>query len=94
MCNKLRKIPLAFWLTNENSNRDQAITLQGEERFDVLFLKYKAGGHVVKKLIFLGAQNLMQIQLTEYDDDLMLEKIIQLRLTPICQLLMNRGIVR
>lgn len=35
---------------NENANRDQAITMEGEERFDVLFPKYKAGGYVVKKV--------------------------------------------
>ena len=33
---------------NENANRKQATTAEGEERFDVL--KYKAGGYVVKKV--------------------------------------------
>ena len=35
---------------NENANRKQATTLEGKERFDVLFPKYKAGGYVVKRV--------------------------------------------
>ena len=34
----------------ENSNREQARTLEGEERFDVLFPNYKGGGYVLKKV--------------------------------------------
>ena len=28
----------------------QAVTLQGEERYDILFPKYKKGGHIVRKV--------------------------------------------
>ena len=28
----------------------QAVTLQGEERYDILFAKYKKGGHIVRKV--------------------------------------------
>jgi hypothetical protein len=35
---------------NENANRQQVHTLEGEERFEVLFPKFKAGGYVVKKV--------------------------------------------
>lgn len=35
---------------NENANRQQAVTAEGDERFDVVFPKYKAGGYVVKKV--------------------------------------------
>ena len=41
---------IAVLYFNENSNREQSVTLDGEERFDVLFPKYKAGGYVVKKV--------------------------------------------
>ena len=44
------RVQIAILHFNENANREQAITLEGEERFDVLFPKYKAGGCVVKKV--------------------------------------------
>ena len=38
---------------NENSSRDQAttVTASGEERFEVLYPKYKKGGHIVRKIL-------------------------------------------
>ena len=35
---------------NENSGRAQATTKQGEERYDVVFPKYKKGGYIVRKV--------------------------------------------
>ena len=45
-----RRVQIAILYFNENTKREQATTLEGEERFDVLFPKYKAGGYVVKKV--------------------------------------------
>lgn len=44
------RVQIAVLHFNENANRKQATTAEGEERFDVLFPKYKAGGYVVKKV--------------------------------------------
>ena len=35
---------------NEYANREQAVTAQGENLFDIIFPKFKQGGHVVKKV--------------------------------------------
>ena len=35
---------------NENSNRSQATTKQGEGRYDTIFPKYKKGGYTVRKV--------------------------------------------
>ncbi len=35
---------------NENSNREQAKTKEGNECYDVVYPKYKKGGHTVKKV--------------------------------------------
>ena len=35
---------------NENSDRAQATTKQGEDRYDVVFPKYKKGGYIVRKV--------------------------------------------
>lgn len=44
------RIQLAALHFNENSSRDQAVTKGGDRRFDIVFPKYKKGGHVVKKV--------------------------------------------
>ena len=40
------RIRLAALHFNENSSRDQAQTKAGERRFDLIFPKYKKGGHI------------------------------------------------
>ena len=35
---------------NENCCRKQAVTAAGIERYEVLFPKFKKGGHIVRKL--------------------------------------------
>ena len=44
------RLALAALHFNENSSREQAVTASGEERFDILFPKYKKGGHIVRKV--------------------------------------------
>lgn len=44
------RLALACLHFNENASRKQAVTLQGEERYDILFPKYKKGGHIVRKV--------------------------------------------
>jgi hypothetical protein len=41
------RVKIAIFHFNENANRQQVHTLEGEERFEVLFPKFKAG-YVVK----------------------------------------------
>jgi len=36
---------------NENANRKQAVTKKGEERYDIVFPKYKKGGYIVRKIV-------------------------------------------
>ena len=36
---------------NENANRKQAMTKKGEERYDIMFSKYKKGVYVVQKVV-------------------------------------------
>jgi hypothetical protein len=36
---------------NHNSNKTQAVTRRGEERYSVLYPKYKKGGHIVRKIM-------------------------------------------
>ena len=36
---------------NENSEREQVTTVDGVQRFSVLFPKYKRGGHIVRRLM-------------------------------------------
>lgn len=50
MYNHVFRVQLAALHFNENSNRAQATTQQGEERYDVVFPKYKKGGYVVRKI--------------------------------------------
>ena len=45
------RLQLAALHFNENSNRKQAITKSGKERYDVVFPKYKKGGYVVRKVV-------------------------------------------
>ena len=49
-CN-LHRLKLAALHFNENSNREQAVTKKGEERYDIVFPKYKKGGHIVQKVL-------------------------------------------
>ena len=44
------RLQLAALHFNENSNRKQAFTSSGEERYDIIFPKYKKGGYIVKKV--------------------------------------------
>lgn len=36
---------------NENSAQDQATTASNEECFEILYPKYKKGGHIVRKIL-------------------------------------------
>ena len=36
---------------NENANRQLAVTKKGEERYDIVFPKYKKGGYIVWKVV-------------------------------------------
>ena len=36
---------------NENSNQEQAVSKKGEERYDIVFPKYKKGSHIVRKVL-------------------------------------------
>ena len=36
---------------NENANCKQAQTKGGEDRYDIIFPKYKKGGYVVRKVV-------------------------------------------
>ena len=47
-CVFLIRLALAALHFNENSNREQAVTQQGEEYYDILFPKYKKGGYIVR----------------------------------------------
>ena len=42
--------PTGCTYSNENSGWAQATTKQGEERYDVVFPKYKKGGYIVRKV--------------------------------------------
>lgn len=44
------RVQLAMLHFNENSDRAQATTKQGEDRYDVVFPKYKKGGYIVRKV--------------------------------------------
>ena len=44
------RLQLAALHFNENACRDQAITKKGEGRYDILFPKYKKGGHIVRNV--------------------------------------------
>ena len=43
------RLQLAALHFNENSSRDQAVTQQGELRYEVLVPKFKRGGYTVRK---------------------------------------------
>ena len=45
------RLQLAALHFNENANRKQAVTKRGEERYDVVFPKYKKGGYIVRKVV-------------------------------------------
>lgn len=44
------RVQLAMLHFNENSDRAQATTKQGEDRYDVVYPKYKKGGYIVRKV--------------------------------------------
>ena len=44
------RLQLAALHFNENSSRDQAVTKEGKERYNILFPKFKKGGYIVRKL--------------------------------------------
>ena len=45
------RLELAALHFNENSNREQAVTKEGDEQYDVVFPKYKKGGYIVRKVV-------------------------------------------
>ena len=45
------RLQLAAMYFNENDSREQAVTKKGEERYDILFPKYKKGGYIVRKVV-------------------------------------------
>ena len=47
----LFRLTLSALHFNENSSRVQATTASGEERFEVLYPKYKKGSHIVRKIL-------------------------------------------
>lgn len=44
------RLQLAALHFNENSSRDQALTKEGKERYNILFPKFKKGGYIVRKV--------------------------------------------
>ena len=44
------RLQLAALHFNENSGREQATTQHREERYDILFPKFKKGGYIVRKV--------------------------------------------
>ena len=44
------RLQLAALHYNNNSDKGQAITKKGEERFSISFPKYKKGGYIVRKI--------------------------------------------
>ena len=44
------RLELAILHFNENTNRKQAVTKHGDQRYDIVFPKYKKGGYVVRKV--------------------------------------------
>ena len=57
------RLQLAALHFNENANREQSRTKEGEEQYDIVFPKYKKGGYIVKKVISnpTYAENLPQL---------------------------------
>ena len=45
------RLQLAALHFNETSNRSQAVTKKGEERYDILLPKYKEGGYIMRKVL-------------------------------------------
>lgn len=46
----LYRLALAALHFNENASRKQAVTAKGQECYDILYPKYKKGGHIVRKV--------------------------------------------
>ena len=57
------RLQLAALHFNENANREQSRTKEGEEQYDIVFPKYKKGGYIVKKVISnpTYGENLLQL---------------------------------
>ena len=58
------RLQLATLHFNENANREQSRTKEGEEQYDIIvFPKYKKGGYIVKKVISnpTCGENLLQL---------------------------------
>ena len=51
---QLSRLQLAALHFNENSNRKQTVTKQGEEQYEIIFPKFKKGGYTVKKVPTYG----------------------------------------
>ena len=49
-----------------NASRKQAVTSEGEERYDILFPKYKKGGHIVQKVTLDSTYSKSFIAMTHY----------------------------
>ena len=45
------RLQLAALHYNENADRRQAVTKEGEQCFNIIFPKYKKGGYVVRKVM-------------------------------------------
>ena len=44
------RLALAALHFNESASRKQAVTAKGQEHYDILYPKYKKGGHIVRKV--------------------------------------------
>ena len=44
------RLALAALHFNENASRKQAVTVEGQECHDILYPKYKKGGHIVRRV--------------------------------------------
>ena len=44
------RLQLAALHFNENSSREQAVTKDGKERYNINFPKFKKGGYIVRKV--------------------------------------------
>ena len=46
----MHRMQLATLHFNENSNRDQAVTKEGKDCYEIVFPKFKKGGYIVRKV--------------------------------------------
>ena len=59
-------LQLAALHFNENSSRDQAVTHDGKERYDINFPKYKKGGYIVRKVTVEATYSKQALQLHSF----------------------------